>query len=64
LAPDSGPHFSAAQIESSSRAIAPDPPNLKETALAPEDRRPREIDLSDLDSGFLLHTSHDRPQKT
>src|SRR5476649_2004052 len=62
-APDSGPHFSADQIESSSRAIAPDPPNLKETALAPEQRRAQEIDLADLDSGFLLQKPRDRAQE-
>jgi hypothetical protein len=32
-APDSGPRFTAAEIDFSSRAIAADPPNLTETAL-------------------------------
>jgi DNA-directed RNA polymerase subunit RPC12/RpoP len=59
-APDSGPHFSADEIASSSRAIAPDPPNLKETALAPDNRRVREIDLADLDSAILIQKPRDR----
>jgi hypothetical protein len=63
-APDCGPHFTADQIESSTRAIAPDPPNLKETALAPENRRMQEIDLAALDSAILLRKSRDRVQKT
>ena len=48
-APDMGPRFSADVIDSSSRAIAPEPPNLKETALAPEPRRREDIDFQQLD---------------
>jgi len=48
-AKDSGPRFSPDQIEASSRAIASDPPNLKETLLAREKRQPNDVDLSKLD---------------
>jgi hypothetical protein len=51
-APDSGPHFSSDEVESASRAVVPDPPNLKETALAREQRRPQEVDLRKLDEAI------------
>ena len=47
-APDSGPRFSLDEITASSRAIAPDPPNLKETLLARETRQRSDVDLSKL----------------
>jgi len=49
---DSGPLFSPDVIEASFRAMAPDPPNLKETALAREEREVRDVDLSELDSAI------------
>jgi hypothetical protein len=51
-APDSGPRFSRDQIESASRALAPDPPNLKETPLARATRWPQEVDLFKLDQAI------------
>lgn len=51
-AADSGPRFSPDDVESSSRAIAPDPPNLKETALSREERRPQDVDLDKLDQAI------------
>jgi hypothetical protein len=48
-APDLGVRFSRAESEASSLAIAPDPRNLKETALAREKRRRQDADLGKLD---------------
>jgi hypothetical protein len=53
-AKDSGPQFSAAEIEASSRAIAPDPPNLKETLLAREKRQTNDVDLRKLDDDMSV----------
>jgi hypothetical protein len=49
-AADSGPHFTRDEIDNASRAVAPDPPNLKETMLAREDRVPASVDLHDIDA--------------
>jgi hypothetical protein len=49
--PDTGPHFSREQIDSSVIAIA-DAPNLKDTLLARGERRSRDIDLGKLDEAF------------
>jgi hypothetical protein len=46
---DSGPHFTREEIDRASRAVAPDPPNLKETLLAREDVAARSIDLHEID---------------
>ncbi len=51
-APESGPYFSPDEVESASRAVVPDPPNLKETALAREERPPQEVDLGKLDEAI------------
>jgi hypothetical protein len=48
---DSGPRFSAEQLDSASRAMAPDPPNLKETLLAREETS-RKFDLGELDAAM------------
>jgi predicted RNA-binding Zn-ribbon protein involved in translation (DUF1610 family) len=48
--PDTGPRFSREELESSSLAVAPDPPNLKDTPLAREERRPMKLDLGELDN--------------
>jgi hypothetical protein len=44
----SGP-FDPAEVELATSAIAPDPPNLKGTALAPEPARGEDLDLLELD---------------
>ena len=48
-APDSGPHFSADQIASAARAVAADPPNLKNTELG---HYHRDVDLTTLDDSI------------
>jgi hypothetical protein len=48
-AADAGPSFSPDQVEAAARVLAPDPPNLKETVLAREARRPQDVDLNQLD---------------
>ncbi len=60
-APDSGPRFTAAEIYSSSRAIAPAPPNLKETALATEQHRPADIDFAELDRLLPARSEESKP---
>ena len=46
---DPGPTFTEAEIERATRAIAPEPPNLKGTALAPTRSVAPAIDLHALD---------------
>lgn len=47
-AQDSGPHFSPDDIAAAMRAVAPDPPNLKDTELG-RPRLRRDVDLRALD---------------
>ena len=47
-AQDSGPRFSPDQIASAMRAVAPDPPNLKNTEFG-RTRTHRDVDLTTLD---------------
>ena len=46
---DSGPHYSADAMDAATRALAPEPPNLANTALARDERRPQTVDLRKLD---------------
>ena len=49
---DPGPTFTEAEIDRATRAIAPDPPNLKGTALAAPSLA-REVDLHALDQAVV-----------
>lgn len=49
---DPGPTFTQAEIDRATRAIAPEPPNLKGTALAVKSAA-REIDLKALDHSVV-----------
>lgn len=46
---DLGPKFGDEELQTASRALAPEAPNLKGTVLAREERR-TEVDLHDLDT--------------
>ncbi len=45
-----GPQFDYHDVESAARALAPDPPNLKGTALAHSEVKAPELNLTDLDT--------------
>jgi predicted RNA-binding Zn-ribbon protein involved in translation (DUF1610 family) len=47
---DQGPSLSNAQADFASRALAPEPPNLKGTPLARDNQHPHDIDLEALDA--------------
>ena|SRR5712692_1688371 len=53
-----GTTYDPADVELATQAIAPDPPNLKGTALAVEPRRADELNLNVLD--VLAQKSHDK----
>ena len=46
---DDGPTFGDAEREAAERALAPAAPNLRGTLLAPEPKRPAEVNLKALD---------------
>jgi hypothetical protein len=58
---DVGPKFSELERAIAERALAPDPPNLKGTALARDDHHPKPIDLALFDRLDPVRTipSHD-----
>ena len=47
---DSGPVFSDAEREAAERALAPEPPNLKDTALSRVESVRKDIALAELDT--------------
>lgn len=62
VGPDSGPRLSPEQVEASARAIAPDPPNLKNTVLARDTRQPLHIDLAEIDLAVIQNIARKDPQ--
>jgi hypothetical protein len=57
---DESPSLSDAHVEFASRALAPEPPNLKGTTLARDDSHPPDIDLDALDALDAPEPTSDR----
>ena len=54
---DSGPTFGESEKELAARALAPEPPNLKDTVLSRDESRRTDVSLADLDALMPIGTS-------
>src|SRR5471032_2577325 len=55
---DSGPRFDDTERDAASRAVAPEPPNLRFTALSRRPRHADKVDLNALDSSIGTSRTH------